>query len=154
VLGFAPHPGWAVVVMLGDTAAAPRLLARERIALTEEEELEGSKQPYHALEGLPLAEARRRLERFEAQATRLAVSALCPLAERAHSAGAGRAGQLRCFGAPVPAPANGAAARSRPGLSHFSAAATVANILTGNARLTATFSAKRIISGLVALTST
>jgi hypothetical protein len=87
VLGFAPHSGWTVVVMLGGTAAAPRLLARERMALTDEG-LEGSKQPYHALEGLPLAEARRRLERFEAQATRLAVSALRPLAERAHSAGA------------------------------------------------------------------
>jgi hypothetical protein len=72
--------------MLGGTAAAPRLLARERIALTEEG-LAGSKQPYHALEGLPLSEARQRLERFEASATRLAVSALKALQQRAQAAG-------------------------------------------------------------------
>jgi hypothetical protein len=86
VLGFAPHSGWAAAVMLGGTAAAPRLLARERIALTEEG-LAGSKQPYHALEGLPLPEARQRLERFEASATRLAVSALKALQQRAQAAG-------------------------------------------------------------------
>jgi hypothetical protein len=72
--------------MLGGTALAPRVLARERVALTEEG-LEGAKQPYHALEGLPLPEARRRLERFEASATRLAVSALQALLQRAEGVG-------------------------------------------------------------------
>lgn len=86
VLGFAPHSGWAAAVMLAGTAAAPRVLARERIALTEEG-LEGAKQPYHALEGLPLPEAARRLEQFEASATRLAVSALQALLQRAQAEG-------------------------------------------------------------------
>jgi len=86
VLGFAPHSGWAAVVMLGGVPTAPRVLARERLALTEEG-LEGSKQPYHAVEGLPLPEARRRLERFEASAMRLAVSALQPLLLRAQASG-------------------------------------------------------------------
>lgn len=86
VLGFAPHSGWAAAVMLGGAIAAPRVLARERIALTEEG-LAGSKQPYHALEGLPLPEAHRRLERFEASATRLAVGALQALLQRAEGAG-------------------------------------------------------------------
>jgi hypothetical protein len=86
VLGLAPHSGWAAAVMLGSPVAAPRVLARERIALAEEG-LAGSKQPYHALEGLPLPEARRRLERFEASATRLAVSALQMLLQRAQAAG-------------------------------------------------------------------
>jgi hypothetical protein len=86
VLGLAPHSGWAAAVMLGGAAAAPRVLARERIALTEEG-LAGSKQPYHALEGLPPPEARRRLEHFEASATRLAESALQTLLQRADAAG-------------------------------------------------------------------
>ena len=72
--------------MLGGVPTAPRVLARQRLALTEEG-LEGSKQPYHAVEGLPLPEARRRLERFEASAMRLAVSALQPLLLRAQASG-------------------------------------------------------------------
>lgn len=86
VLGFAPHSGWAAVVMLGGAPTGPRVLARERLALTEEG-LDGSEQPYHALEALPLPEARRRLERFEASATRLAVSALQSLLQRADASG-------------------------------------------------------------------
>jgi hypothetical protein len=93
VLGFTPHSGWAAAVMLGGSAAAPRVLARERIALTEEG-LEGAKQPYHALEDVPLPEAVRRLERFESSATRLAVSALQALLQRAEAGGL----QLRASG--------------------------------------------------------
>jgi hypothetical protein len=93
VLGFVPHSGWAAVVMLAGPAAAPRVLARERLVLSEPG-LQGSKQPYHALAGVPLPEAQRQLERFEASATRLAVSALDVLLLRARADGM----QLRAGG--------------------------------------------------------
>jgi hypothetical protein len=87
VLGFAPHSGWAAVVVLAGSGAAPKVLARERIELCDAA-LEGSKQPYHAIEALPLSEARRRLSRLEVSALALATQALRTLALRAHAAGA------------------------------------------------------------------
>ena len=86
VLGFAPHSGWAVVVSVGGTSAAPRLLLRERIELADLR-LAGSKQPYHYLEGRPLAEARRRLALFEESATALALAALRTLTHTLRAAG-------------------------------------------------------------------
>ena len=50
--------------------------------------LEGSKQPYHELEGLPLPEARRRLALLEASAAALAADGLRSLIAHARSAGA------------------------------------------------------------------
>jgi hypothetical protein len=85
-LGIAPHSGWAAVVMVAGTAAAPRVLVRERLELAEER-LAGSRQPYHALEGLLLPEARRRLASFEASAAELALAALRTLFERAAAGG-------------------------------------------------------------------
>ena len=74
VLAFAPHSGWAAVVAIGGTPARPVVLARERLALADEK-LQGARQPYHAIEGLPLPAAsanpsrtRRRLaQRFLAR---------------------------------------------------------------------------------------
>jgi len=84
--GFAPHSGWAAVVMLAGTAAEPQLLVRERIELAAAD-LAGARQPYHALEGVPLEEARRRLAQLEASAVALAAQAVGALAARARSAG-------------------------------------------------------------------
>src|SRR5256885_15396497 len=56
VLGIAPHSGWAAAVLLAGTPAAPRVILRERLELSDAR-LGGSKQPHHALEGLPLAQA-------------------------------------------------------------------------------------------------
>jgi hypothetical protein len=75
VLGIAPHCGWAAVVILGGTRAAPRVLLRERLDLLDAR-LDGSKQPYHALEGRPLPEAQQRLARFVKSANALALEAL------------------------------------------------------------------------------
>jgi hypothetical protein len=79
-LGFAPHSGWSVLVALGLEAseAQPRLLLRERIALSPSEDPE-SKQPYHAVESLPLEEAARRVADFLADAERRAYAAIAPL---------------------------------------------------------------------------
>jgi hypothetical protein len=86
VLGIAPHSGWAAVVILGGTPAAPRVLLRERAELAGIS-LAGSKQPYHELEGCPLAEARRRLTLFEESASALALSALRTLTEAMRALG-------------------------------------------------------------------
>ncbi|HWZ63382.1 MAG TPA: hypothetical protein VNX02_10200 [Steroidobacteraceae bacterium] len=86
MLGFAPHCGWAAVVVLGGTPGEPLVLARERLELTEAR-LEGAKQPYHAIEGLPIGDARARLTGFEASAARLAASGLRALAHTARAAG-------------------------------------------------------------------
>jgi hypothetical protein len=85
-LGFAPHSGWAAVVIVGGTVAAPRVLARERVELIDVR-LAGSRQPYHALEGLTLAQARQRLEQFENSAAAQALAQLQALLARTATGG-------------------------------------------------------------------
>jgi hypothetical protein len=79
-LGFAPHSGWAALVALAGDAGAPEVVRRERIEMTDgprgEHEEHGAAQPYHAVEGRPLAEARRRIEAYEKRAAALASAAL------------------------------------------------------------------------------
>jgi hypothetical protein len=70
-IGFSPHSGWAAMVVLGGTAAAPELLARTRLQLIDAHDPE-SKQPYHAVEFLCVEEATGRLDGYMAVATRLA----------------------------------------------------------------------------------
>jgi hypothetical protein len=90
VLGFAPHSGWAAVVVIGGTPARPLVLARERLELAETG-LPGAKQPYHAIEALHLGEARARLAAFEASAARLAAAGVRTLVQTARAAGVGPA---------------------------------------------------------------
>ncbi len=64
-LGFVAHTGWAAAVAVGGSGA-PRLLDRRRIELIEGGfEVAGV---YHAAEGLPLAEGRRRVDAIRARA--------------------------------------------------------------------------------------
>jgi hypothetical protein len=70
-IGFSPHSGWAAMVVLCGTAAAPELLARSRVQLIDDHDPE-SKQPYHAVEFLCVEEATGRLDGYLAVATRLA----------------------------------------------------------------------------------
>jgi hypothetical protein len=74
-IGVAPHSGWAAVVALCRAAEGPRVLARSRIGLVDAGFPE-SKQPYHAVEALPVEEAAQRLKLYQAQAERMAHSAL------------------------------------------------------------------------------
>jgi hypothetical protein len=46
-LGFRAHSGWAAMVAITGTMAAPRVLERRRIVIADPE-MPGSKQPYHA----------------------------------------------------------------------------------------------------------
>ena len=70
-IGFSPHSGWAAMVVLGGSAAAPELLARSRVQLIDDHDPE-SKQPYHAVEFLCVEEATGRLDGYMAVAIRLA----------------------------------------------------------------------------------
>jgi hypothetical protein len=76
-LGFAPHSGWSVLVALGldGSDARPRLLVRERVELSGPED-PASKQPYHAVESLPVEEAAGKLASFRADAERRAYDTL------------------------------------------------------------------------------
>ena len=62
------------------------MLARERLELTEAS-LPGAKQPYHAIEGLPLPEAAARLATFRASAATCATSGVHTLVAIARAAG-------------------------------------------------------------------
>src|SRR5262249_14419060 len=83
-LGLAPHSGWAVAVVLGGSVREPAVIARERLALCDAQ-LPGSKAPYHALEPLPIAQARAQLVRYQASAATLAGEALTALVLRTGS---------------------------------------------------------------------
>jgi hypothetical protein len=63
------------MVVLGGTAADPDLLARSRVQLIDDHDLE-SKQPYHAVEFLCVEEATGRLDGYMAVATSMAQTAL------------------------------------------------------------------------------
>jgi hypothetical protein len=63
------------MVVLGGTAADPNLLARSRVSLIDEHDLQ-SKQPYHAVEFLCVEEATGRLEGYMAVAASMAQAAL------------------------------------------------------------------------------
>jgi hypothetical protein len=68
-IGFAPHSGWAALVAVGgDGTGEPEVLVRTRVEMADGRR-PGSKQPYHDVEGLPLAEAERRLGRYRESAT-------------------------------------------------------------------------------------
>lgn len=66
-LGFAPHSGWAAVVAVAEEGGRPRVLLRDRIEMVDPGDGE-AKQPYHAVEDAPVAEARKRLARYAAAA--------------------------------------------------------------------------------------
>jgi len=80
VLGFAPHSGWAAVVVVGGDIDEPEVLVRGRVEMADPR-LPGSKQPYHEVEGLPLQEAERRLAKLSDSAAAMACEAIRALAQ-------------------------------------------------------------------------
>ena len=85
-LGFSPHSGWVAVVAVGGSPAAPEVLVRARIEMADPS-LPGSRQPYHALEDLPLAEAERCLRRYESTAMSMARAGLVSIVDDLRSRG-------------------------------------------------------------------
>jgi hypothetical protein len=74
-MGFSPHSGWAAMVVLGGSSAAPTLLARSRVILINEQDPK-SKQPYHAVESMNTEAAATRLEEYMAVSVRLALASI------------------------------------------------------------------------------
>ena len=74
-LGFAPHSGWAAVVGIGEADGRPCVLVRERIEMADAADAE-PKQPYHAVEDLPIDEAAKRLAGHAATAKSMAYAAV------------------------------------------------------------------------------
>ena len=70
-IGLSAHSGWAAMVVLGGTAAAPNLLDRSRVTLIDDRDPD-AKQPYHAVEFLCVEEATGRLDGYLGVATRMA----------------------------------------------------------------------------------
>lgn len=73
-------------MVIGGSASKPLVLARERLELAEAN-LPGAKQPYHAIEPLPLEEAATRLAAYKAASARLATAAIRTLVHTARTAG-------------------------------------------------------------------
>jgi len=74
-LGFRAHSGWAALVALAGPRESPSVVERMRIELADEK-IAGSKQPYHAAEGLPLARAQQLIQRCEEASRRLALDGM------------------------------------------------------------------------------
>jgi hypothetical protein len=74
-MSFASHSGWAVMIVLGSSAAGPQVLARSRVELIDAHDPE-SKQPYHAVEAVCVEEAMGRLDGYMAVAKSMAASSI------------------------------------------------------------------------------
>jgi len=85
-LGFAPHSGWAAVLGMGLREGHLSVLVRERVEMSDPRD-PGSKQPYHALEGLPIGKATKRLADYEATAATMAHQAIERLVEQLNGGG-------------------------------------------------------------------
>jgi hypothetical protein len=103
-LGLRVHSGWAAAVLVAGTPARPEILDRRRIDIADPD-IEGSLQPYHHAEEMPVAEARKYLERCERASARRASEAIGRLVETARSGDHALAGAalLLASGRPLPA---------------------------------------------------
>ncbi len=86
-LGFRAHSGWAVLVAVAGPPHRPAVVNRRRIEIADPE-IPGSKQPYHAAEGWPLAKAEeymsRCTHRTKLLAQRAVSAAVADLREKGH----------------------------------------------------------------------
>jgi len=100
-LGLRAHSGWAVLVALGGTSAAPVVVDRRRLALSD-----GSfpRQPYHAAENLSAAKAQALVSRSLETAQRLAHEALLSAVKDRRAAGQEIAGAGLLLGSGRPLP--------------------------------------------------
>jgi hypothetical protein len=102
-LGFRAHSGWAAVVVLSGTAAAPVILDRRRIEIADGK-LRGSKQPFHAAEPLPFKDAEQLIRRCTASTDALAERAVRRVVDDAEAKGyrVAGCGLLTASGRPLP----------------------------------------------------
>jgi hypothetical protein len=90
-LGCAPHSGWAAVVGVSHVGGRLSVVVRERIVFVDPRDAP-SKQPYHAVKGLPLDEAARRVASYSATAATMAGDAIEEIAAVLSARGCGVAG--------------------------------------------------------------
>jgi hypothetical protein len=99
--GLKAHSGWAALVILGQQGNDLSVVDRRRLALVEEDKL-WAKQPYHAAEELPPAEARKVVQKGIAQAQRTALRELRAVVRWALAQGHVIAGCAVLVGEPMP----------------------------------------------------
>lgn len=85
-LGLRAHSGWAALVAVAGTIDAPRVMERRRMVIADAE-MPGSRQPYHAAAGLPLAQAEALVRSAVESSRALAVEALSATVQRLRSRG-------------------------------------------------------------------
>ena len=78
-LGFRAHSGWAVAVAVTGSPGKPVVLERRRIEIADAA-IRGSKQPYHAAEGLGVQDAEALVGRCRESSAALARDAVSSLA--------------------------------------------------------------------------
>jgi hypothetical protein len=102
-LGFRVHSGWAAAVVVCVEKGSPAVLARQRVHLVETFTYE-FRQPYHTAEKVLDGQAREFISRMQAEARRLAYSAIRELASRTQEQGVKltRCGLLLASGRPLP----------------------------------------------------
>ena len=103
-LGFRAHSGWAAVVVVSGTAAAPVILDRRRIEIADPK-VRGSKQPFHAAEPLPFKDAEQLIRRCTKSTNGLAERAVRGVVDDAQGKGyrVAGCGLLTASGRPLPA---------------------------------------------------
>ena len=82
--GLKAHSGWAVLIVLGSRDGTLEILERSRLELVEEE---WAKQPYHAAEELPPAEAGKVVKRGIDAAKRIALREMRRVVKRTRERG-------------------------------------------------------------------
>ena len=103
-IGFRVHSGWAAAVAVCVDKGSPVVLARQRVHLVETFTYE-FRQPYHTAEKMLAGQAREFIARMQAEARRLAYSAIQELASRTQEQGVKltRCELLLASGRPLPA---------------------------------------------------
>jgi hypothetical protein len=85
-IGCRAHSGWAARVIVAGSVDAPTILGRRRIVIADPK-IAGSKQPYHAAEGLPFPRAEQLVARCTERSRLMARQALQAALEEACAEG-------------------------------------------------------------------
>jgi hypothetical protein len=101
--GMKAHSGWAALVVLGRLNGELQVVDRRRVELVEKHDASWAKQPYHAAEELPAAEARVLVKRSIETARRIAVREMRAAVKRARGDGHEVAACAVLVGNPMPA---------------------------------------------------
>jgi hypothetical protein len=96
--GLRVHSGWAAAVTVGGSAEFPEILDR-RVIVVADAMVKGSKQPFHAAERLPLAEAEALIGRCRQSTLALARRGLDEIGQGREI---GTCGMLLASGRPLP----------------------------------------------------